>query len=223
MAVLTETREGQVWVGTDVPLLREEASCFLWVVQHSKVVGCCPGVQALSVRGCFVVTPVDMLAVEVANIQAGVWERRDGRWCESRVWRFVDVNDLISGDVYAQPLSLWLFWRQIDQWPFQPLMDNVAKPRFPLRTDPATEKLGITSLSAVVQWVSCRTIMKSLFLSASCSMTKILSAVSPSVFSCSGHLRQHSCCRALRMAFQDPPHVEHIQCGKQWLLSYWQV
>jgi len=36
-----------------------------------------------------------MLAVEVANIQTGVWERRDGRWCESRAWRFVDVDDLI--------------------------------------------------------------------------------------------------------------------------------
>jgi len=47
-----------------------------------------------------------MLAVEVANVQTGVWERRDGRWCESRVWRFVDVNDLISCDVCTQPLSL---------------------------------------------------------------------------------------------------------------------
>ena len=55
---------------------------FLWVMQQFKVVGCCPGVQAFTVR-CFVVTPVDMLAVEVTNIQTGVWERRDGRWCES--------------------------------------------------------------------------------------------------------------------------------------------
>ena len=115
MAVLTETREDQVWVGADVPLLREEASCFLWVVQQSKVVGCCPGIQALTVRGYFVVTLVGMVAVEVANMQAGVWERRDGRWCESRAWMFVDVNDLIAFDVYAQPLSLRLFWRLIDQ------------------------------------------------------------------------------------------------------------
>jgi len=48
------------------------------------VVGCCPGVRALTVRRCFVVTLVDMLAAEVSNIQAGVWEGRDGRWCESR-------------------------------------------------------------------------------------------------------------------------------------------
>ena len=52
-----------------------------------------------------VVTPVDMLAIEVANVQIGVWERRDGRRSESRVWRFVDVEDLVSCDVYAQPLS----------------------------------------------------------------------------------------------------------------------
>ena len=42
------------------------------------------------VRRCFVVTPVDMLAVEVTNVQTGVWERRYGRWCESRAWKFVD-------------------------------------------------------------------------------------------------------------------------------------
>jgi len=29
---------------------------------------CWPGVQTLTVRGCFAVAPVDMLAVEVANI-----------------------------------------------------------------------------------------------------------------------------------------------------------
>jgi len=49
-----------------------------------------------------------MLATEVAKIQTGVWERRDGRWGELRAWRFVDVDDLVSCDVYAQPL----FWRQ---------------------------------------------------------------------------------------------------------------
>ena len=37
-----------------------------------------------------------MLPVEVTNVQTGVWEHRDGRWCESRAWRFVEVNDLVS-------------------------------------------------------------------------------------------------------------------------------
>jgi len=49
--------------------VRGEAGCFFWVTEQSKVVGCCPGIQALTVRACFVVTPVDMLAVEVTNIQ----------------------------------------------------------------------------------------------------------------------------------------------------------
>jgi len=90
-AVLAETRESQVWVGAEVPSVREETGCFLWVMQQSKVVGCCPGVQALTVRRCFAVTPVDMQAVEVTNMQTGVWEhweRRDGCWCESRTWKF---------------------------------------------------------------------------------------------------------------------------------------
>ena len=74
--VQSETREGQVYVGADVPSVREAAGCFLWVLQQSKFFLCCPGVQALTDSGCFVVTPVHMLAVEVANIQTGVWERR---------------------------------------------------------------------------------------------------------------------------------------------------
>ena len=91
MTVLAETREGQVWVDADVPTSREETGCFYWVVQQSNFVGCCPGVQALTVQGCCVAAPVDMLAIEVANVQAGVWERRDGRRSESRAWKFVDV------------------------------------------------------------------------------------------------------------------------------------
>jgi len=58
-AVLAPTRDGQVLVSADVQSVRGEAVCFLWVIQQTKVVGCCPGVQALTVRGCFVVTPVD--------------------------------------------------------------------------------------------------------------------------------------------------------------------
>ena len=59
--------------------------------------------------GDFAVTPVDMLAVEVANIQSGVWGRRDGHRCESRVLRFVDVN------MYPQPLCLSLLALEIDR------------------------------------------------------------------------------------------------------------
>ena len=91
LVVMADTREGHIQGGADVPTVRGETGGFLWVIQQSKVVGCCPGDQALTVRGCFVVPPVDMLAVEVAKIQAGVWERRDGRRSESRAWKFVDV------------------------------------------------------------------------------------------------------------------------------------
>ena len=106
LVVLAETREGQVWVDADVPIAREETDCFLWIIQQCEVVGCCPGLQALTVRRCFVVTPVDMLAVEVTNIQTRVQKCRDGGCCESQAWRFVDVNDLVSCNICAQPLSL---------------------------------------------------------------------------------------------------------------------
>ena len=108
-----------------------------WTVQQSKVVGCCPEIQALAVRGCCVVTPVDMLAVEVANVQIRVWERRDGRWSESRAWRFVDVDDLVICNVHPQPLSLWLIWKLIGQWPFQPLVDRRGKAVIPVRDWPS--------------------------------------------------------------------------------------
>ena len=47
-----------------------------------------------------------MLAIEVTNVQTGVWERRDWRRSESHAWRFVDVDDVVTCDVYAQPLGL---------------------------------------------------------------------------------------------------------------------
>ena len=58
--------------------MREETGCFLCVIQQSKVFGIFPGVQALTVRGCFVVTPFDMLAVEVINMQTVVGCRNVG-------------------------------------------------------------------------------------------------------------------------------------------------
>jgi len=60
---------------------------------------------------------------------------------------------------------------------------NVTRPWFLLRIDPASEKLGISSLPAIVQWGSCRTKMKALFLWSSYLMTVIVPAVGPSVFS----------------------------------------
>jgi len=51
--------------------VREETDCSLWVVQQLKVVGCCPGDQALIFRRCCSITPIDVLAVEVASILTG--------------------------------------------------------------------------------------------------------------------------------------------------------
>ena len=109
---------------------------------YTTVQGCwmLPGIQALTVRGCFVVAPVDMLAVEVTNIYTGLyWERWDGRRCESRAWMFVDVNGLIYCHVYTQPHRLWFLWRLIDQWTFQfrRLMNKRGKAGLLLRTDRA--------------------------------------------------------------------------------------
>jgi len=80
---LSSSRESQVRVVVDVPSAGRETDCFLWVIQQANVVGCCPGVQAFTFKGCFSVNPFVMLAIEVANIQIGVWEHRDGRWCKS--------------------------------------------------------------------------------------------------------------------------------------------
>ena len=79
---MADIREGQVRVDADVPSARDKAGYFLCVEQQAKFVGCCPGGQALAVRRCCTITPVDVLAVEVANIQTEVWEHRDGHYCE---------------------------------------------------------------------------------------------------------------------------------------------
>jgi len=134
-----------------------------WLLHLGRAVvyGCCPGVQALTVRGHFVVAPVDMLAVEVANIQTGVWERRDGRRCESRAWTFVDVNDLISCDVYAQPLGLT--GMETDR----PVTIPTASGQTWQGRDSYSELTQLVKSwksPACLQWFSCRTMMSVLLL-----------------------------------------------------------
>jgi len=92
----------------------------------------------------------------------GTW---DGRWCKSRARRFVNVDDLVSCDVSTHNHSVsdcsgdWSTSGHSNRsW------TNVARSWFLFRTETASQNLGITSLSAVVQWVSCRTTMKALFL-----------------------------------------------------------
>jgi len=47
---MADAREDQVWIVAEVPSVREETGCSLCVVRQLKVVGCCPGVQVLTVR-----------------------------------------------------------------------------------------------------------------------------------------------------------------------------
>jgi len=54
----------------------------LRIGQQLNVVGCCPGLQALTIRRWCAVISVDMLAVGVASIQSGVLQCWDGRRCE---------------------------------------------------------------------------------------------------------------------------------------------
>jgi len=60
LVVLANTRQGQLRVGAYVPSVRGETGCSLRVVQQSEVVGSCPGVQALTDRRCFALTPVEI-------------------------------------------------------------------------------------------------------------------------------------------------------------------
>jgi len=99
-------------------------------------------------------TPADMLAVEIAIIQTVPWERRDGCRCDrgcgglytlmilypAKSTHNHSVSDC-TGDWSTKVRSncSWI---------------NVARPYFLFRTDPTGVKLGITSLSALVQWVS---------------------------------------------------------------------
>jgi len=45
----------QIRVCADVPPGRGETNCYLWVIKQPKVVVCCPGAQAFTVRRCFAV------------------------------------------------------------------------------------------------------------------------------------------------------------------------
>jgi len=83
----------------------------------------------------------------------------------------------------------WPAWTAL--WLFKPIANFVCWSGytvFPSRQDQwdswASRGLDETSLFAVVQWVSCRTIINALFLPASCSITLILFADNASVFSC---------------------------------------
>jgi len=66
-----------------VPMFHGEGRNWTLHLGHRAVQGCwlLSGIQALTVRRCFAVALVNMLAVEVVDVQIELWERRDGgRW-----------------------------------------------------------------------------------------------------------------------------------------------
>jgi len=128
-------RPGPAWCRRSIGERRN----WLFPLSHRAVQGCwmlprSPGSHRQGMLCCYPSWHVDSW---ITNIETGVWERRDGRWCESRAWRFVDVSDLISCDVCTQPLSLWLLSRLIDQWPFQSLLNKRSKAVLPAQDCPS--------------------------------------------------------------------------------------
>ena len=146
---MADTREGQVCVGAVVQSVRGETGYSFWVVQQTKIVGCFPGVQALTVR-CCPVSPVNMLAVEVANIGYRLGCGNVGMACGvSGEHAVCDVNDLTFCDIYAHHSVSDCSGDWSTSSHSNRLWTNVARACFLLRTDPASEKLGITNLSSV--------------------------------------------------------------------------
>jgi len=92
----------------------------------------------------------------------------------------------------------------------------VARTWFLLRIDLASEKIGITSFSAVVQWVSCRTRMKASLLVNNryllCSKTL---GVQLEYIGSWVMLGSISAAAPFSGRGKEPPHAKHIQCRQQ--------
>ena len=80
-AVMTGTRESQVWIGSSVPATGEETGGVLGIVQQDKATVNCPVSQAFSVWGDKMIAPISMLSVKVACIETGVWKHWNRIWC----------------------------------------------------------------------------------------------------------------------------------------------
>ena len=77
-SVRADARESQVWIRADVSASGEKTGCTLRVIKKGQVVAGCPGSQAFSARVGGAVLPIDMLAIEIASIDGGMREHRDG-------------------------------------------------------------------------------------------------------------------------------------------------
>ena len=105
----------------------------------------------------------------------GNWSHQHTDWgVGTSGWElgFVDVNDLVSCNVYAQPLSLWLFWRLISQWPFKPLVDKRGKAVVPRAVESESHHPTPTPAPGNFDYptptFSCISYLKWLFFSDKC-------------------------------------------------------
>ena len=104
-AVWTNTDKCQIRVGASVPVARMKGVHVLWVVERDKTVKACSNNKTLSISTAGSMTPVDMWTIKIASIENGVREHWEIRCLQSGRWRFVDIDNYITINVDAQPLS----------------------------------------------------------------------------------------------------------------------
>ncbi len=77
---------------------------------------------------------------------------------QARWQRFVDVDNVITINIHAQPFSFRCRGDWLEKVQFSRSCTNVASPCFLLKENPAILQSGMSSFSAEMQWVSCRRI-----------------------------------------------------------------
>ena len=86
-------------------MARMKGGHILWIVESEKANKACPSNKAVSVSITGSITLVDMRTIKIASIENGVKEHWKIRCLQSCRWRFVDIDNSITINVYAQPLS----------------------------------------------------------------------------------------------------------------------
>ena len=88
------------------------------VVERDKAVKDCPSNKALSNGTAGSIILVDMRTIKIASIENWVREHWEIKRLQSRRCSFVDIDDSITINVHAQPLSLQCSWRLINMCSF---------------------------------------------------------------------------------------------------------
>ena len=107
----TNINKCQIRVGARVPAARMKGEHVLWIV----AVKACPSNKALFIGTAGSINPVNMWTIKIASIENGVREHWEIRRLQSRKWRFVDIDNSITINVLAQPLSLRCSWILINK------------------------------------------------------------------------------------------------------------